>query len=186
MKVREAKHFLDQLVGTWSNSQAGYHFSAFASAARSITFTLQAVCDDVPGFEEWYADQRAALAANRESRFLLDARNETQKVGVSPLKYSGVVTSAAEHDEHDRFHCRRVYRFTALDDAQAALPEREAVLVCRDHLARVAAVVATSYRRLRPALDPDGSLTQEVAKVTHVPQLKAGPCPLAQPPFRQD
>jgi hypothetical protein len=39
----------------------GYYFSAFISAARSITFTLQASLKDVNGFPEWYKEKQTLL-----------------------------------------------------------------------------------------------------------------------------
>jgi len=54
-KLREAEFFLDQLRDASRLSfEADCYFSAFVSAARSVTFAMQASLKGVPGFRDWY------------------------------------------------------------------------------------------------------------------------------------
>lgn len=81
-KVAEADFFLDEM------SHAGFNifafqcnFSAFLSAARSITLTLQAVMRHIPGFDEWYATARLAIERDALARFFVQRRNLATKTG---------------------------------------------------------------------------------------------------------
>ena len=140
-KTNESRFFLMELGESWDDDKSNYLFSAFASAARSITFTLQAVCARVPGFKEWYAARRAELADDELARFLLAARNQVQKLGLAPLGYRG---SALERTVDARHYCRRRYRFVTLE-GHVSPPTGEAVTLCRRHLVNLARVVADCY-----------------------------------------
>ena len=63
-KLAEARFFYGLLASTPNPQQAAHYFSAFVSAARSVTFTLQAVMANIPGFNAWYETERLALARN--------------------------------------------------------------------------------------------------------------------------
>jgi hypothetical protein len=57
------------------------YFSAFLSASRSITFTLQAVMSGTPGFDEWYEVARQLLKEDSRARFFVQLRNIATKTG---------------------------------------------------------------------------------------------------------
>ncbi len=62
LKVAEAEFFLKRLRRTRRDFFAVQcHFSAFVSAARSVTYSLQAVLSDRPGFKEWYESHQTAI-----------------------------------------------------------------------------------------------------------------------------
>jgi len=85
-KVFEADFFLGHLRNSGTDFFAvRCYFSAFASAARSITFAMQAVLRDTPGFREWYDGEQARLKAHPTARFFHLARNDSQKVGITPV-----------------------------------------------------------------------------------------------------
>ena len=86
-KLREADFFLEELRTRGSFSTRDYYFSAFLSASRSVTFALQATLSSLPGFAEWYADQRAMLATDPNARWLVDARNQSEKQGATFLGF---------------------------------------------------------------------------------------------------
>jgi hypothetical protein len=173
-KRGEAEFFLLQLGASWDDRTSNYLFSAFASAARSVTFTLQAVCARLPGFKEWYAHEQSALASDALARFLLEARNEVQKVGLVPIKYRG---SALQRTVAGRHYCRRNYRFVALEK-NVALPSGDAVNLCHRHLVRLSQLVADCYSQFVSHLDPGGDLAAEVQQQLSVPVIKAPRCPL--------
>ena len=61
-KLFESDFFLTKLEETAYNfSAARYYFSAFTSAARSVTFALQKVMKRIPGFDEWYLKKKVLL-----------------------------------------------------------------------------------------------------------------------------
>ena len=54
-KIGEADYFLEELKLTHPHEpKFNYLFSAFISALRSITFTLQYVMTKYPDFDDWY------------------------------------------------------------------------------------------------------------------------------------
>lgn len=83
-KQAEAEFFLEKMTvaGARINLfEVRCYFSAFVSAARSISFALQAVMDDVEGFKEWYSSKQDILRQNPLARFFVERRNDVQKVG---------------------------------------------------------------------------------------------------------
>jgi hypothetical protein len=66
--------------------QFEFYLSAFVSAARSVTFALQAVMSKYPGFGEWYPSRRDHLAQSALARFFVTLRNHAQKVGTLPIQ----------------------------------------------------------------------------------------------------
>lgn len=65
-KIAEADYFLVQMDKCASEFDTfRFNYSAFASAARSITFVLQSVLHDVSGFSEWYAERQAVTRPPR-------------------------------------------------------------------------------------------------------------------------
>jgi len=54
-KLREAEFFLTKLrESNRFEYESRYYFSAFISAARSVTMVLQKTMKDVDGFTSWY------------------------------------------------------------------------------------------------------------------------------------
>ena len=65
----------------YGSEEFGYNLSAFLSAFRSITFTLQATYKHSPDYVKEYEELRAKLAANSMARDLVTARNTILKEG---------------------------------------------------------------------------------------------------------
>ena len=86
-KVAETDFFLTQLKEYAQYlEEFGFYFSAFVSAARSITFSLQAVMSHYPGFQDWYLTRQEKLKQSELARFFVDLRNHIQKVGGIPIE----------------------------------------------------------------------------------------------------
>jgi len=89
-KVGEADYFLDLMKARLGHfKEFEYLLSAFLSAARSITFSLQAVMNKYPDFPEWYLLRQEKLKKNDLARFFVDLRNHVIKVGTVPVYQSG-------------------------------------------------------------------------------------------------
>lgn len=89
-KVEEADYFLGRMKEAYSDiGEFRFLFSAFVSAARSVTFSLQAVMSGYPDFDSWYQPRQGRLRESRLARFFVDIRNHMQKVGGAPLFHSG-------------------------------------------------------------------------------------------------
>lgn len=85
-KVREAEFFLDKLSATRRfSSDARFYFSAFVSAARSITNALQASLSDVAGFKKWYQSVQNQLKGDPLTPFFVEIRNGSIHRGLNPL-----------------------------------------------------------------------------------------------------
>lgn len=85
-KLREAQFFLDQLSETRrENLDARFFFSAFVSAARSVTWSLQASMSGVPDFDEWYKSAQNKLRMDALAPLFVEIRNCSQKRGLNPL-----------------------------------------------------------------------------------------------------
>lgn len=91
-KVGEADYFLDKLKSSGGFSdEFAYLLSAFASATRSITFSLQAVMCKYPDFEKWYEPYQEKLRNNELAKYFMELRNHLQKVGSVPISHAGTM-----------------------------------------------------------------------------------------------
>ncbi len=91
-KFGEADYFLELMrEKEGHHKEFEYALSAFASAARSITFSLQAVMSKYPDFFQWYIPKQELLKKNKLAKFFLDLRNHLQKVGSVPVASSGSI-----------------------------------------------------------------------------------------------
>ena len=85
-KLRETDFFLTKMQEADLDFRSQrYYFSAFVTAARSVTFALQHSMASIPGFEEWYEVRQDQLKADSASRFFKHVRNEVQKRGTNPV-----------------------------------------------------------------------------------------------------
>ena len=91
-KLLEADFFLEALFREpLSPVAASFYLSAFVSAARSVTFALQAVMKDAPSFSSWYDGRRAQLGANPIARWFVTTRNLNQKLGLAPIRSGSLI-----------------------------------------------------------------------------------------------
>ncbi|MHB9068764.1 MAG: hypothetical protein ACYC54_00180 [Sedimentisphaerales bacterium] len=89
-KVGEADYFLEMMkYMTGHTEEFNYILSAYVSAARSITFSMQAVMSKFPGFPEWYTSRRKRMEDSSLAQFFVKVRNCSQKIGNVPLQGFG-------------------------------------------------------------------------------------------------
>jgi hypothetical protein len=178
-KLDEARFFFARFASASDVRKATFYFDAFLTAARSVTFTMQAVCSKLPDFSGWYATEQGTLASDPMARFLLELRNETQKVGLVPIHYSGVGTRLSKRGH---FRCSVRYRLAALDGGAPPLAGdvRDA---CQAHLARLAGAVSRCYAQYAGEVDPAGTLGPQVAKLSRRVRVVVPQCPLGSGPW---
>jgi hypothetical protein len=85
-KIQAAEYFLLELMrlGKQVNfAAAQFCASAFVSAARSITFAMQASLKGHPEFESWYESRQQALKTDSLAKFFHNFRTVTQHIGVN-------------------------------------------------------------------------------------------------------
>jgi hypothetical protein len=84
-KLLETEFFLGLFGSAGRSFDSRFYFSAFVSAARSVTFALQFSMKEVDGFEAWYATAQAALKADSLAPHFVEMRNDVQKKGLNRL-----------------------------------------------------------------------------------------------------
>jgi len=153
-KVKESDFFLDKFkesIASFSIIDANYYFSAFVSAARSITFALQACMSKYPGFGEWYPERQKRLAESLLAKLFVKIRNHSQKVGNIPLSYSGFSSGGKRE-------C--LARFYPTEDFPS-LPEGDVVSVATNYLIVVLEIIHEFYSDFAPYVNPDVVFTKE-------------------------
>lgn len=140
-KVKQADFFLGRL------EESGYDFfaaqcfaDAFASACRSITFSIQAVCKELTGFDSWYADEQVRLKTNPLSIFFNNYRSANIHVGGT-----AVLAGEVRHGEARFF-------FRPSPDLPT-VPELDVVSACQVHFKDVVELVFRLYVRFPTELD---------------------------------
>ena len=150
-RLLEAEYFARRLRRLWT-APFGYELNAFLSAARSVTFVMQKEMAHVPGFTDWWAGKQRELKADSIARFFLELRNFSQKEGRISLVGSG----------SGRTGRRWSYRFAG--NAAPVPPQllyRDAAGCCREHVAKLAAVVLECAEAFPYATCPRRALTPE-------------------------
>lgn len=81
-KVQEAEYFLNRIL-TSDLDFFGVQCDtvAFAAAARSITFAMQASLTGITEFDTWYSVQQSELRKNSLAKFFHDFRRVSQHIG---------------------------------------------------------------------------------------------------------
>lgn len=141
-KLKEASFFLNCMVASHQKAdELNYYFSAFSSAARSVTFVMQYVGKEIEGFVEWYAEVQERLSQDPIAKYLLEARNETQKRGTQPIA-SGVQLHLADGES------LLVHYFSYVGSKPpAAVPETDVVSTCSHQMKNLVRVVSEFFER---------------------------------------
>ena len=153
-KVAEADYFLDQLHLTQGfHHEFGFIFSAFVTAARSVTFVLQSVMSHYPGFDEWYEPERAKLEQNELAKFFVKLRNHAQKVGGIPISHTGFVSGGSLNMSQT---------FVPLPTSELQkVPQGEVIDLCEFYFRDLLALVGRCYREFAVYADPRSIFTKE-------------------------
>jgi hypothetical protein len=161
-KLREGEFFLDGLRGSGRLSfKSRCYFSAFVSAARSVTLALQATMCRVDGFSVWYQQAQARLKLDPLARFFVEIRNDSIHKGLNPL---GRVT--LEHLREDlvlQLHQHKRTHIIVLPDPNTGKGTvlADAVEVSFEYFKSLVAVVFDCYDRFRCFVDPRWYFTRE-------------------------
>lgn len=153
-KVAQANFFLGKLVRA-SDDAFEFHcyLTGFVTCCRSVTYVLQAVMTDIPGFAEWYTEQQKALQDNVITRYfnsvrrldhhvgtiILGSRNETREYGLKKVKYAFA---------RDR------------SDPMPSPPEMDVLSACHQYYDEMAQVVADCCVEFKIPVDPKVHYTQ--------------------------
>ena len=156
-KLAEADFFLDKLKDSSLNPfEARCYFSAFVSAARSVTFALQAVMKSrVYGFGEWYESKQEELRQDPLARFFHDARTEVQHMGLN-LVNAGRVRTIDGKLVADLY-----FQSSTLGTPLKNAPPYDVVTSCTRYLTAIVSLIRECYEVFGAAIDPRQYLTEE-------------------------
>ena len=151
-KVGEADYFLEKL----KYAQGQYHefsyiLSAFASATRSITFSMQAVMSKYPNFDDWYENEQKALRANELAKYFVNLRNYLQKVGETPVGHTGIMRNG---------EVKHLSYFIDIEGLEKA-PAGEVTRLAEDYFVDILKVVERCYRKFWVYVDPRAIFTEK-------------------------
>jgi hypothetical protein len=148
-KVQQAEFFLGKLEEcVYEFFSAQCYADAFVSACRSVTFSVQAVCKEIDGFEQWYADEQARMKADRLCSFFHNYRTASVHVGCTP-----VLAGAGGRGE---WH----YFFMPTHDIPE-VSEADVVTACRNYFTSIVGLVFRLYARFPTDLDDRWHYTEQ-------------------------
>lgn len=150
-KIQEAEYFLLELRkrGKIINfSAVQFCASAFVSAARSVTFAMQASLKGQPRFEPWYEARQGLLREDRLAKFFHNFRTVTQHIGAN------VVGGGSSGPDGT------YYYFTPCHDLPE-VPDQDVVSACEDYFKGVLRLVYDCYIELGSIVDGQQYFTKE-------------------------
>lgn len=153
-KVMQTHFFLTQINNAGLDFFAAQCFTdAFGSAARSITFAMQAVLKDIPKFETWYSAKQEQLKHDPLCRFFNAYRDASIHIGDT------VVRGGAFRRDDDG-NSVVTYYFAPIQDLDE-VPDADVFLVCSTYFTMLLSVVFDAFRDFRYELDDRWYYTQE-------------------------
>ena len=151
-KILETDYFLSQLKErSGYYEEFGFIFSAFLSAARSVTFSMQAVMSKYPGFDEWYKPRQQQLKNSNLAKFFVDLRNHSQKVGSIPIYHSGTMKDG---------HLQYRQEFVATADFRT-VPEGDVIAISEKYFEKLLGIIGELYRDFDVYVNPRAIFTEK-------------------------
>lgn len=149
LKVAESEFFLRKMAECKFNfAELGFYFSAFLSAARTITLALQQF-QHLDGFKEWYAPHQETLKSNPVAKFFLETRNDHLHGGIYP------VTGGSSREGKITFHFRNY------EHNKQELGDDDVLDRCRNFFICLLEIVFDCYLKLGPQINPQQHYTAE-------------------------
>lgn len=163
-KIAETNFFLEKLEETTLDTihffEARNYLSAFLASSRSITFSLQASLNGIPGFKEWYEKHQETLKHSKLAKYFLEARNSSQKVGYYPL------TGGRAYRDNDG-NLRAEYFFDYMTKELSDItPEEDVITACRKYFVLLLEIVYNCYQHFGTVIDPEQYFSFENIKKT--------------------
>src|ERR1019366_8357304 len=153
-KVEQARFFLEQIEQSEHNFFAVQCFTdAFASASRTITFSMQAVISEVDGFKEWYVHKMESFKKDRISQFFNAYRVASIHIGDT------VVLGGAGFTASDGRY-RSQYFFMPIPDLPN-VPAEDVLSICKAHFTNLLSLVYDAFIDVRVQLDDRWYYTED-------------------------
>lgn len=154
-KLREAEFFLDHLRASKRHSfNARCYFSAFVSAARSVSLALQTTMHGITGFKLWYQGAQARLKVDPLAKFFVEVRNDSIHKGLNPLNQ--VTLDHLREDLAGQLHHQKRSHVLVMPDlnSRGTTVLADAVEASTLYHASLVAVIFDCYDRFRCVVDP--------------------------------
>lgn len=168
--LKEADFFLEKMTSSSRRAdELNYYFSAFVSAARSVTFVIQYVGSAIKGFDKWYSNIQERLKNDIVSKYLLEARNESQKTGAQPISYSKVIRLPSGEG-------RPVYFFSYVGSTpRAEVPSLDVLSECQQQMKNLASIVSEFLDKFESKVwDPSKERLDTLRYLNQVKPLMCG------------
>ena len=151
-KVGEADYFLAMMKSVQGRyDEFSYVLSAFTSATRSITFSLQAVMSKYPSFESWYEREQEGLKSNDLAKYFVNLRNYLQKVGEIPVGHMGTMRNG---------EVKQLSYFVDVEGLEKA-PAGEVTKLAEEYFIEVLKVIHRCYEDFWVYVDPKAIFTEK-------------------------
>lgn len=161
-KLHEAEFFLERLrTSSRLSFDAQCYFSAFVSAARSVTLALQASMSGVPSFEQWYQGAQAKLKSDPLVPFFKEIRNDVVHKGLNPL--DRVTLDHLREDLLEQKQQKTRSHVLVLPDLQSkdSTVLADAVEASTLYFASLVQVIFDCYDRFKCVVDPQWYFTKD-------------------------
>jgi hypothetical protein len=153
-KVQQTHFYLEKIHEAGLDFFAAQCFvDAFVGAARSITFAMQAVISDVPGFAEWYEVKQNEMKNDAIFRFFNHYRTVSTHIGDT------VVKGFATGKNDDGSHAMKYY-FQPIADLPD-VPQEDVQTVCTHHFKTLLGSVFKAMQTFKYELDDRWYFTRE-------------------------
>ena len=153
-KVQQAHFFLQRITDAGSDLFAVQCYTdAFASAARSVTFSMQAVIKEIHGFEPWYMRRVELLKEDRIARFFNDYRVASTHIGDTVVR--GASSSRAADGT-----LTVLYSFIPISDLPS-VPHGDVYSICKGHFTKILGIVFDAFTEFLWQLDDRWYYTAE-------------------------
>lgn len=145
-KLCESDFFLEKLRTAPDLDAARYYFSAFLSAARSVTFALQKCIGGMAHFDAWYNDRQRELKEHPTAGYFKSIRDQVIHEGLNPLEshvrgVGGIVGS----------------NFYLVEGA----PDRDVVAAGKSYMAILVRIAGEAYERFWTSIDLPENFTPD-------------------------
>lgn len=157
-KVNETAFFLEKLrkeESSYRFDEPQFYLSAFMSACRSITFSLQASLSDLEGFAGWYEIKQKELKKNKLAKFFLISRNESQKVGFFTIGGGSSYTDEMGNSKI-KFNFQRL-----APTSNDYIPEEDVVTACEMHFKNILNLILDVFLKFGNHIDSKQFFTME-------------------------
>lgn len=161
-KVLESEFFLEKFRHSSSYTcDSKYYFSAFVSASRSITLSLQVTLHGIDGFSGWYEKEREKLKIDPLASQFVEIRNDMIHKGLNILNQVSVEHLrehlASQRDKKDHSHIIVLRRSNGENGTELV----SAVSACESYFFSLVELIYNCYDKFKFIVDPQWYFTRE-------------------------